>query len=79
MTQVQCVHGIGYKVHKTMFLKMFSQNIKRMKLRHYVIVSEGQYERVHMQCCPKHFCDKNLPLSVLSNMDSTIRCIAEVW
>lgn len=50
-----------------------------MKLRHYIIVSEGQYERVHMQCCPKHFCDKNLPLSVLSNMDSTIRCIAEVW
>ena len=61
-------------------LKVFSQNIKPMKLRCYnIIVSEGQYERVHMQCCPKHFYDSNVPLSVLFNMDSTIRCIPEVW
>lgn len=53
---------------------------KSMKLRRYnIIISEGQYESVHMQCCPKHFYDRNVPLSVLSNMDSTIRCIPKVW
>lgn len=73
--------GIGCKEPKTLtvfFLKHKAHEVKAVTLSN-IIGSEEQYESVPMQFCPKCFCDRNVPLSVLANMESTIVCTPEVW